>query len=78
MPIMFPATGCDLCRKYWTHPFLEGRDEILTLLVAPNWERQAGLYRCNTCGACWEDPNGVYPMGLTKEEVQDFYGLQSS
>ncbi|OJT00147.1 hypothetical protein BEE62_08645 [Marinobacter nauticus] len=78
MPIMFAETGCDFCRKYWTHPFLENRDEIIKLLADPNWERQARLYQCNKCGAYWDNPNGAYPEGLTKEEVEQFYGIKNS
>ena len=78
MPIMFPETGCDICRKYWTHPFLENRDEILKILVELDQNRQARLYQCNNCGAYWESPNGAYPVGLEKAEVKEFYGIKNS
>jgi hypothetical protein len=78
MQIMFSETGCDFCRKYWTHPFLENREKILKLLVDRNSERQASLYQCNKCRAYWEDPNGAYPMVLTNEEVEKCYGIKNS
>lgn len=47
----------------------------MTLLVSSHLERQGKLYQCNICGAYWEDSNGTYPVGLSKEEVREHYGV---
>ncbi len=77
MPIMFPDTGCEKCRNYWTHPFMEDRDKVMDLLQT-NMKQQARLYKCNHCAAYWEEPNGAYPCGLTDEEVEKMYGVKNS
>ncbi len=77
MPIMFPETGCEKCRNYWTHPFMEDRDKVMNLLQT-NMEQQTRLYKCNHCAAYWEEPNGAYPRGLTNEEVERLYGVKNS
>lgn len=75
LPILFSDAGCDLCRRYWTHPFLENKNEIMTLLVEANQARQARLYQCNICGAYWEEPNGAYPLVLSQQEVAEYYDI---
>ena len=77
MPILFSDSGCEKCRKYWTDPFMESRDEIMEYLVKCHDARQAHLLKCNICHSFWEEPNGAYPTGLSKDEVSKFYGKYS-
>ncbi|MGH1451514.1 MAG: hypothetical protein ACRBBM_19105 [Pseudomonadaceae bacterium] len=70
---MFEKTGCEECRDAWSMPFKA--EKILQEIGDTNFKRQARLFQCAKCGSFWEDNNGSYPSGLTKEDAEKYYGV---
>lgn len=50
-------------------------EKILQEIGDTNFKRQARLFQCAKCGSFWEDNNGSYPSGLTKEDAEKYYGV---
>ncbi len=69
---MFEETGCEECREAWSHP-VESK-KVLVSVGTTNSERQARLLQCSICKYYWEDNNGSYPSGLSKEDAEKYYG----
>ena len=70
--MMFDETGCEKCRREWAYP-VRSEERVLEDLRKTNLERQARLFRCSACGALWEDPNGNFPTGISREAAERYY-----
>ena len=70
---MFEDTGCENCRDAWVSGV--NRDKILIEIGDTNFDRQARLNQCSVCGAYWEDNNGSYPSGLSKQDAKKYYKI---
>ena len=69
--------GCEFCQKYWTHPFMDNRDEIIVTRCEPSVRRTSSLKQCTKCGTYWEYHPGSYPNTLTKEEAFEYFGYRN-
>lgn len=69
---MFEETGCKDCQNAWMNG---NRENILVPRGKDNYERQARVQQCSSCGAYWEEPNGAYPSGLSEQEAKSYYNV---